>query len=164
MFAGNFAPVGYLFCQGQSLAIADYQPLFALIGTTYGGDGVNNFQLPDLRSRLAIHAGSDGIGDTYQLGQTGGQETVLLNGANLPFHNHPMQANNTSGSANATSGGGGTFGNTDGSSAVYGTGQGATLSPKAIGMTGGTQAHPNIKPFLSINFIIATEGIYPSRS
>ncbi len=165
LFAGTFAPLGYMFCQGQSLSISDYPALFSLLGTFYGGYGQNTFSLPNLQSRLAIHAGSDSVGDTYPLGQTGGSESVTLTTNNLPFHNHSMLANNNGGSANSTSGAGGTFGNTSATSnSVYGTGGSATLSTKAISSTGGNQSHSNIKPFLCVNFIIATEGQYPTQN
>ena len=166
MFAGYFVPQGYQFCQGQLLSISEYEVLFQLIGTTYGGDGQTNFALPNLQSRVAIHAGSDGQGNTYTVAQTGGLESVTLNTAQLPNHNHPLQANATSGSANVGGGAGTTFGNTDGDGfQAYGAGDSlATLSGKAIGVTGGSQPHSNIKPFLSINFIIATQGAYPPHS
>lgn len=165
MFAGNFAPENYMFCQGQTLSISEYDVLYTLIGTTYGGDGVNTFQLPNLQSRVAIHQGPDGQGNTYVQGQTGGVEQVTLNTNQLAVHNHNMNADNTAGSATAASGSGAIFGTTNSGVNAYGTGSSlATLSTNAIGATGGALPHSNIKPFQCINFIIAMYGVYPSQN
>ena len=166
MFAGYFVPQGYQFCQGQLLSISEYEVLFQLIGTTYGGDGQTNFALPNLQSPIPLQQGTDPQLTQYNLAQTGGSATVTLTTPQLPNHNHPLQANATSGSANVGGGAGTTFGNTDGDGfQAYGAGDSlATLSGKAIGVTGGSQPHSNIKPFLSINFIIATQGAYPPHS
>ena len=165
MFAGNFAPVGYMFCQGQTLNISDYETLYTLIGTTYGGDGQTTFKLPDLQSRVPIHMGADAQAGTYTLGQTGGAESVTLTTNQLPVHTHPLYANNNADAAVATTGSGTLFAATTGTANVYGTGTTTALSAKAVGPNnGGSQPHANIKPYLAINFIIAVEGVFPQRS
>jgi microcystin-dependent protein len=153
MFGGNFAPVGWLLCQGQTLPIALYDTLFNLIGTTYGGDGQETFQLPNLQSRLPVHQGSG-----YVLGQTGGAETVTLTPQQMPLHSHAATA--------ATSGAGaaGPAGNVwrDFGRPVYSTAApNAAMNAGALQAAGGGQPHDNLPPYLVINFIIATEGIYP---
>lgn len=164
LFAGNFAPNGWNFCDGSLLAISEYSTLFNLIGTTYGGDGQNTFALPDLRSRAPIHQGTDvGSGYTYVIGQNGGLETVTLITANLPPHSHIPQANtgssgtpDNSPSNNYWSGWtGGQYTNTPPS---------LSMSPVAVGQSGGSQPHDNMVPFLTINYIISLFGVYPSQS
>lgn len=159
MFGGNYAPDGWLFCQGQLVSISDYDTLFALIGTTYGGDGVNTFGLPNLASRVPIHAGNGG-GGSYVIGQNGGAETVTLTSQQLPVHTHQAAASNA-GSTTSPSG------------AVWAagaTGQYAqstptvSMSPSALSSYGGNQPHDNMLPFLAINFIISMFGIYPTPS
>lgn len=161
MFAGNFAPRGYLFCQGQLLAIAQNTALFSLLGTTYGGNGQTTFALPDLRSRLPVHTGQLPGGESYVAGQTGGTETVTLQLANLPPHNHgPLGASTTPTSATANSGltiAGGINRFRPGPATQ-------SLAPASMTSTGNSQPHENIQPYLCINFIIAVEGLYPSRN
>ena len=164
MFAGNFAPLNYLFCQGQALTISQYDALYSLLGTTYGGDGVNTFNLPNLQSRVAINQGTDSQGNTYAIGNNGGVEQVILTPNQLPSHNHAMEANNNTGSATAASGRAAIFAATNAGVNVYAMGTStAVMSPKAISFTGGNQPHSNIKPFQCINFIIAVFGVYPPR-
>ena len=155
LFAGNFAPVGWLLCQGQLLPIDQYDVLFNLIGTTYGGDGQTTFALPNLASRIPYHQGSG-----YVLGQQGGVEQVTLTQQQLPVHTHAANANSSNGSQPAPGGnvwGAGTLTN-------YTTSQAAdtTMNPAALTPAGSSQPHDNMPPFLCVNFIIATEGIYPS--
>jgi len=153
MFGGNFAPVGWLLCQGQLLPISQYDALFNLIGTTYGGDGQNTFALPNLQSRMPMHQGSG-----YVLGQTGGVESVTLNTNQLPVHTHTPVGNNTL--ANGPSPSNqywAKYANTMYSSAA----PAAPMAPNALSLSGGNQPHENMSPYLAINFIIATEGIYP---
>ena len=166
MFGGNFAPAGWMFCQGQLLSISQYDTLFALIGTTYGGDGQTTFALPNLQSRLAIHQGSDGLGNTYGIGQTGGVEQGALNSNQLPSHNHFMAANGNADSGASSSGTNTIFGSPNNEDTVYGPGSSTTaLSPKAIGIFNqGSLPHSNIKPFQCINFIISMFGIYPTQN
>ena len=166
MFGGNFAPNGWLFCQGQLLSISEYEVLFQLIGTTYGGDGQSNFALPNLQSRLALHQGSDGQGNTYSQGMTGGVEQVTLTSNQMASHNHPMIANGNAGSGTTATGTNAIFGSPTSNETVYGPGSSTTpLSPKAIGISnGGSLPHSNIKPYLCVNFIISLYGVFPSRS
>jgi microcystin-dependent protein len=162
MFAGNFAPVGWLFCQGQLLPISQYDVLFNLIGTTYGGDGQNTFALPNLASRVPVHQGTGG-GGSYVLGQSGGEEAVTVTTSQMPTHSHPLIAStNNASTANAA---GNVLAQTP-SYTPYITGftPNAALNPAAVGSAGGSQPHDNMLPYLVINFIIATEGIYPSPS
>jgi microcystin-dependent protein len=158
MFAGNFAPVGWLLCQGQLLPISQYDVLFNLIGTTYGGDGQNTFALPNLASRVPVHQGP-----SFVLGQTGGEEDVTLITSQMPVHTHALAAStNNASTANAS---GNILAQTP-SYTPYITGftAAAALSPSAVGAAGGSQPHDNMLPYLVVNFIIATEGVYPSPS
>jgi microcystin-dependent protein len=155
LFGGNFAPVGWLLCQGQLLPISEYDILFALIGTTYGGDGESTFALPNLASRLPYHQGSG-----YVLGQLGGAETVVLTQQQLPVHTHAANANSPN--ASQASPGGNVWG--AGTLSNYTTSQSAntTMNAAALLPAGNNQPHDNMPPYLCLNFIIATEGIYPS--
>jgi microcystin-dependent protein len=167
MFGGNFAPAGWEFCQGQLLAIAEFETLFNLIGTTYGGDGQSTFALPDLQSRVPIHqgTGSGGIGN-YTLAQTGGVEQVTLTVQQLPIHNHSLTATNSGQTqiptaatipAVATS--------TKDGIAVYGPPVSpTTLNPSSITSAGGSLPHDNRQPYLVVNFIISLFGIFPSQN
>jgi len=160
MFAGNFAPAGYQFCDGQTLSISQNAALFSILGTTYGGNGVTTFQLPDLRSRVPIHAGQ-GTGLTnYVEGQSGGEENVTLTEGQMPTHNHQVSV----GDAETTNMPHNAFLAQDGSYATTADAGGEALAPTAVGNAGGSQAHPNIQPYLAVNFIIAMTGIFPSRN
>ena len=162
IFAGNFAPVGWAFCDGSVLPISEYDTLFNLIGTTYGGDGVSTFNLPDLRGRAPIHQGTGG-GSSYVIGQLAGVEAVTLTTNQIPAHSHlPQAASGASGNPadspanNVWSGWtGGQF--TTQAPAV-------SLNAAAIGSDGGSQPHDNMPPFLVINFIISLFGVYPSQT
>lgn len=160
MFAGNFAPAGWTFCNGDLLAISENDALFNLIGTTYGGDGQSTFGLPDLRGRVPIHQGNDG-GHTYVLAQSGGAEQVLLNTNQIAAHNHVLLATTTAAQvpnvANALPATG-TI-----SQLYWGDPPDSTAAPQAIGNTGGGQPHSNFQPYLCINFIISLSGIFPSQ-
>jgi microcystin-dependent protein len=155
IFAGNFAPVGWLLCQGQLLPISQYDVLFNLIGTTYGGDGQNTFAVPNLASRVPYHQGSG-----YALGQLAGTEQVTLTQQQLPVHTHTANANTPN--ADQAGPAGNVWG--AGTLTAYTADQtaNATMSPAALTLAGGSQPHDNMPPFLCLNFIIATEGIYPS--
>ena len=167
LFAGNFPPRFWAFCNGQLLPIAQNQALFSILGTTYGGNGVVTFALPDLRGRVPISAGQGpGLTD-YLLGQSGGQENVTLLSSNIPSHTHAATLNATAGAANTLSPGGavlavGAQGN------AYATGSPAltamSASAATVGNSGGNQPHPNMQPYLALNFIIALQGIFPARS
>ncbi len=161
MFAGNFAPVGWAFCDGQLFAISENETLFQLIGTTYGGDGQSTFALPDLRGRVPVHQGTGGFPAT--LGQTGGVEEVTLTTQEIPAHTHALIAAATPAQATAEPTGSLTA---IASTALYSVPASGTLAmdPAAVGSAGGSQPHTNLAPFLCVNFIISLFGIFPSQS
>jgi len=155
----NFAPSGWQMCNGQLLSISNYEVLFNLIGTTYGGDGQNTFALPDLRSRTPIHTGTGG-GQTYVIGQQGGVENVTLTTAQLPVHNHPFTAQGGGGTSAAPAGNflaGSSLGQ-------YAPTPGTSTSGNVLGAAGGAQPHNNLMPYLTVNFVISLFGVYPSRN
>jgi microcystin-dependent protein len=168
MFAGNFAPQGFAFCNGQILPIAQNTALFSLLGTTYGGNGQTTFALPNLQCRFPMHPGN-GAGLTPKvLGQTAGEEAVTLLTTQMPMHNHMVSAGNGQG-GNASTPQNNFNGvyvdpNTGSAADSYSTSAATTMSPTAISTAGGSQPHDNMPPYQCINFIIALEGIYPSRS
>jgi microcystin-dependent protein len=159
LFAGNFAPSGWGFCDGSLQSIAENETLFNLIGTTYGGDGQNTFALPDLRSRVPVHTGSL-AGVTYVIGQSGGVEQVTLNSTTLPSHNHAAGCTNADGnSANPA----GSIPAVNATALAYGTiPPNVGMNPAIIGNAGGNQPHDNIQPYLCVSFIISFFGIFPS--
>ncbi len=162
-FAGTFAPAGWALCQGQLVAIAENSALFALIGTTYGGDGQTTFGLPDLAGRIPIHQGT-GPGMTPRaMGEAGGSETVTLSAQQMATHSHA--AIGSAAGANQPSPVG-NFWSTDpgGNTAAYSSVAGSQMAGSAIGNTGAGQPHDNVQPFLAINYIIALEGIFPSQT
>jgi microcystin-dependent protein len=157
MFAGNFAPAGWMFCEGQILPISENETLFQLVGTTYGGDGESTFALPDLRGRLPLH-----FGNGFVLAETGGAEEITLTLQQIPAHSHVFRASNNSASGTAPQGqlpaksSGATV-------SPYGTDVPLTaLHPSALGPVGGSQPHTNFQPYLCIDFIISLFGIFPS--
>jgi microcystin-dependent protein len=159
MFGGNFAPLGYAMCDGQILAISQNDVLFALIGTTYGGDGQTTFALPDMRGRLPVHWGQ-GPGLSFRdLGEMAGTETVTLTTNQIPNHSHPLLAN--AGAANSPTPVNSIPANDDIYVEDVATTQFANTS---IANAGGSQPHSNMMPYLCVNFIIAMEGIFPPRS
>jgi microcystin-dependent protein len=164
MFGGTFAPVGWAFCQGQALSIAQYPALFQLLGTTYGGDGVNTFNLPDLRGRIPLHQGAAAGGSQHVLGETGGVEQVALTVAQMPAHNHAAQAQSGNGTQ-AGPGNGVWARELDANLKPFSVTQtpSGTMNAACVGSVGGGQPHENRMPFLAVNFIIALEGIFPSR-
>jgi microcystin-dependent protein len=164
MFAGNFAPQGYAFCDGQLLPINQHQALFSLLGTTYGGDGRTTFALPDLRGRVPVHPGQGAGLIQRQLGERGGQENVALSESQLAAHTHA--AFGTQEEANSKSPGNALLATTQGNRKIYdSTGKAnAALDSGTVGSSGGGQEHDNMQPYLGIHFIIALEGIFPSRS
>ncbi len=157
MFAGNFAPAGWMFCEGQLLPIADYDTLFNLIGTTYGGDGQNTFALPDLRGRLPVHQGNG-----FTLAATGGAETVTLTVQQLPAHAHPLLA--SSNNASVTSASGNVLAQTPSYTPYISATPNTAMSANATTMVGGSQPHTNFQPYLCVDFIISLFGIYPSQT
>ena len=162
MFAGNFAPRGWAFCDGQLLAVSQNDALFSLLGTIYGGDGRTTFGLPDMRGRLPIHAGQGpGLSDR-RLGARGGAEQVTLTPGQLPSHTHPLQASTDS--ATSVDPGGHApaqaivdYTNPRGPASL-------SMSADAVTATGESRSHSNLMPYLCVNFIIALFGIYPSRN
>jgi microcystin-dependent protein len=162
MFAGNFAPAGWMFCEGQTLPISENETLFNLIGTTYGGDGQETFQLPNLQSRVPIHMGQGPDGTTYQLAEAAGTESVTLTTQQIPSHTHPLIGSTNTANAQAT-----TSNVTAKSTAVdlyINTVPGDPLSNQAITPAGGSQPHENCQPFLCINFIISLFGVFPTQT
>ena len=161
MFAGNFAPQGYAFCNGQLLPIAQNAALFSLLGTTYGGDGQTTFALPDLRGRAPIHAGNGPGLTNRNLGQTGGAETNTLTVAQLPAHNHSVVAVSTPG--NQTSPTNNLPADTNLFDNEYSNASGnTTMNSSMIGNTGNGQPVDNMQPYTTIHYIIALQGIFPS--
>jgi microcystin-dependent protein len=163
MFGGNFAIQGWAFCDGSLQSIAQNDALFALLGTTYGGDGVQTYALPDLRGRVPVNQGQGAGLSNYVIGQRGGAETVTLSGSQLPQHQHiavgTVQGAPTSNPANNN------WGNSSPAANSFGPGASAnaTMNAASIANTGGNQPHENMLPFLVINYIIALFGIYPSQ-
>lgn len=158
IFAGSFAPVGWQLCDGSLLPISGNEMLFQLLGTTYGGDGQSSFAVPDLRGRLPLHQGNG-----FMLGQAGGVETVSLTTAQIPAHSHEWIASSDAGSG-ATSPGNAVLARTPGAD-VYTTDiVPVPLSPAMLSSAGRGWPHDNMQPFLSLNFIIALFGIFPSQT
>ena len=153
MFGGNFAPVGWMLCQGQTLAISENETLFQLIGTTYGGDGQETFNLPNLASRIPVHVGSG-----YSLGQMGGVESVTLNRNQIPSHTHQPMAASVATTPSPSNGSWASYANMEYNSTTPVT----PMDPNALKQAGGNQPHDNMSPFLAVNFIISLYGIYPS--
>jgi len=163
MFGGNFAPNGWLFCAGQLVPIAEFDVLFALIGTTYGGDGQSTFALPDLRGRLPIHMGQSPGTSNYIIGQRDGVETVTLTSNQMPAHTHAFIAT-TAASSNTGPGGNVVADSTVAGAKIYAAGPGsAALAASAVTSSGGSQPHDNRMPFLAVSFIISLFGIFPSQ-
>jgi microcystin-dependent protein len=161
LFAGGFAPAGWLTCDGQLLSIGSYGDLFDLIGTTYGGDGVNTFALPDLRGRVPVHQGVLG-GSTYAIGDRGGAETVTLTPAQLPAHSHGLVVSADPG---VTAHPAGQVIGVSPTTHMYGaTTAGAALAGGTIDPAGGSQPHENLQPYQCVTYIIAWTGYIPSAS
>jgi microcystin-dependent protein len=167
LFAGNFAPRGYMLCQGQLLAISQYSALFAILGTTYGGNGTTTFGLPDLRGRAAVSQGTGPGLSNVALGEAAGVQSVSVLTANMPAHNHLI---NVSSAAGGQSGAPNNFlaGTNDGQGNPYPTYQPTatsnTLAPTAVSMAGGGTPLSTQSPYLGLNYIIAIVGIFPSRN
>ncbi|KQR07147.1 phage tail protein [Deinococcus sp. Leaf326] len=159
MFGGNYAPEGWQFCDGSLLPISEYDVLFNLIGTTYGGDGQNTFAVPDLRGRWPVHQGTLSGGNMV-MGQSGGSESVTLNPQQIPAHTHAFKA--TASPATTKSSAGGTLAQTTGLSLYLDDTPNVSLLSSALAVTGGSVPHENRSPYLAVNFIISLYGIYPS--
>lgn len=161
MFAGNFAPQGWADCNGQLLPISQNDALFSLIGTTYGGDGIQTFALPDLRGRTPVHAGSGPGMSTRTLGETGGSESVTLSAAQMPSHTHTLRA--AAAASTGTPGSTVALAQTSGAKVYRAPSNPATMG-NGLASAGGGQPHDNRQPYLGVRFIMALEGIYPSRN
>jgi microcystin-dependent protein len=157
MFAGNFAPAGWMFCEGQLLPISENETLFQLIGTTYGGDGESTFALPDLRGRLPLHQG-----DGFILAETGGAEEITLTVNQIPAHTHTALGSTNAGTG--TQAANNVLSNLLGATnSAYGTDNPQTnMAPQSLASVGGSQPHTNFQPYLCVDFIISLFGIFPS--
>ena len=160
MFAGNFAPAGWMLCEGQTLPISENETLFNLIGTTYGGDGQETFNLPNLQSRVPIHMGTGPDGTVYQLAEQAGTESVTLTTAQIPVHTHGLTCSTAAGAVNSPA------------NQVIAASPSvllfiqdtpdSNLNTNSVTPQGGSQPHENCQPFLCVNFIISLFGIFPS--
>jgi microcystin-dependent protein len=159
MFAGQFQPAGWAWCNGQLMPISENDTLFNLIGTTYGGDGQETFALPNLQSRVPIHAGTGSSGTTYPIGEQAGVEEVTLTANQTPLHTHPLVATLDVGTSTQPTN---NLLAQNASVQVYrAQAPAAAMNAQAIGVTGGSQPHTNIQPYLTVTFIISLFGIYP---
>ncbi len=161
MFGGDYAPVGWALCDGRLLSISEYDTLFSLIGTTYGGDGQTTFALPDLRGRIPLHQGKNpSTGTTYLIGEKNGVESVTLTVPQLPAHTHTVHASSQPGTQNSPA------------NAVWAknaqlystSAPDGLMNASSLSSVGGNQPHSNLMPFTVINFIIALDGIYPQQN
>ncbi len=157
MFAGNFAPAGWFFCEGQLLPISEYETLFNLIGTTYGGDGQETFALPDLRGRVPIH-----FGNGYTLAETGGAEEVTLAVNQIPAHSHALLASQAA--ASSPNPANNVLAETVTSTPYFADVTNLSLHPSSVTSTGGSQPHTNFQPYVCLDFIISMYGIFPSQT
>jgi microcystin-dependent protein len=160
MFAGNFPPAGWKFCDGTPLPISENDVLFQLIGTTYGGDGEETFNLPNLQSRVPMHQGTN-AGQTFTLGEMGGVEQVTLSVQQIPVHTHALLASGTIANTQTPSGNVLALG----SGQIYTSNESlTTMNAQSIAPAGGSQPHENLQPYLCINFIISLFGVFPSQT
>jgi microcystin-dependent protein len=163
MFAGNFAPLNWSFCDGSLIAISQNDTLFSLIGTTYGGDGQQTFALPDLRGRLPLHMGQGPGLSSRVIGELAGTESVTLTTQQMPAHTHQLLATNQAGNTGSPEN---QLLAASSPNDIYTTdlSSPAAMNPQAIGGIGGTQPHDNMMPYLAVNFIISLYGVYPQRA
>ncbi len=166
--AFNYPPPGWLLCNGQLVSVQLYTPLFALVGTRFGGDGQSTFGVPNLQGRVPINQGQLAGGGTYTIGETGGAETVTLNTLQMPLHTHPMIVDGSPGKTASPRGAYLAQILAPGADDPYNSFTPApslpnTLNPAALQSAGGSQPHENLQPYLVINYIICTDGIFPSR-
>ena len=162
LFPYNFAPSGWQFCQGQTLPISQYQALFALIGTTYGGNGVQNFALPDLRGRVVITSGNGPGLSSFVLGESSGTENVTILANQMPSHTHLLNASDAT--ATVTRPGGAALGRTAGATYAPAPDGSTTMSASSIAPAGGNVPISVLQPYLVLNYCIAMVGIFPSRN
>lgn len=159
LVAWSFIPKGYAACNGQLLSIAQNSALFSLLGTTYGGDGVTTFALPDLRGRVP-----NGQGGNFVQGEAAGTETRTLLNVEMPSHGHAIAASNATGGADPTGSYPGAEGTSLPPAGMYASLPNAVMNFQSVGVTGGSQPFSNRQPYLTMNFVIATQGVFPSRS
>jgi len=152
----NFPPKGWAFCDGQLLPINQNQALFSILGTTYGGDGRVNFGLPNFQGRVPLH-----VGNGFNLGQSGGEQTHTLQTSELPTHAHGVAASSSAGLLAPTNA---FFGESNQAAYSPPGSNGVAMNPAAVSVVGGSQPHQNMSPYLTLNFVIALQGIFPSRS
>lgn len=170
LFAGNFAPRGWMLCQGQLLSISQYTALFSILGTTYGGNGQQTFGLPNLAGRIPMGYGNGPGLTPNNLGDISGTESVTLLSTQMPAHTHPLMVNNAEDGATSTSPEGAVPANTKesrggtGANIYTATAPNSVAAPTSMGVSGGNQPHSNMQPYLVLNYIIAIEGIFPSRN
>jgi len=157
MFAGNFAPAGWMFCEGQLLPISENETLFQLIGTTYGGDGQSTFALPDLRGRIPLH-----FGNGFILAETGGAEEITLTVSQIPAHSHPLLA--TSSLATQQNVTGNVYAQATLFNPYINLNPNTPMAASAVSAVGGSQPHNNFQPYLCVDFIISLFGIFPSAT
>lgn len=165
LFAGNFAPRGWAFCNGQLISISQNTALFSLLGTTYGGNGQTTFALPNLQGRLPMHPGTGAGLTSRSLGETGGTETISLLASQMPAHTHTV--NNAAGGAANHANPIGRYPATPASGTPYASVGGAQMAPGSgttLASSGGGQPHNNLMPALCVNFIIAMQGVFPARN
>jgi microcystin-dependent protein len=161
MFGGNFAPAGWAFCDGQTIPISENDVLFTLIGTTYGGDGQETFNLPNLQSRVPIHQGTL-AGNTYTLGEMAGVESVTLTVQQIPVHTHAVIVTNTNGTGSTP--GSNIFAQSPSIKMYSSAAPNTPLNNLVVTADGGSQPHENCQPFLCINFIISLFGVFPTQT
>lgn len=162
MFAGNFAPRNWALCAGQLLPISQYSALFSILGTTYGGNGQTTFGLPDLRGRVPVGVGQGPSLESRTQGEMGGEESHRLTISEMPQHVHPLQA--SSGNGDQRGPGDNFPAASDQRNSQYAAAANTTMAPAAIGAAGSSQPHNNMQPYLGMNFIIALQGVFPSRN
>jgi len=158
IFAGNFAPRGYALCNGQLLSIASNTALFSILGTTYGGNGTSTFALPNLQGRVPIGAGTGAGLSAYNEGDSGGVESVVLNASQMPIHTHPVNATSAARSSSSP------VAHFPSAGGYYGSTSGSQMAAGMLGNAGGNTGHENRQPYLAINYIIALQGIFPTRN
>lgn len=164
MFAGNFPPRGWAFCDGQLLSISQNSALFSLVGTIYGGNGTTTFALPDLRGRVPMHWGQGPGRTPRQIGETGGTETVTLTGSQIPAHTHQVAPAAATGEGQTAQPGGNVPAAGEEPTKPYAPTSDTALAPSTSTSFGGNQPHENLPPFQCVSFVIALVGIYPSRN
>jgi microcystin-dependent protein len=163
MFGGSFAPAGWAFCNGATMPIAENDVLFTLIGTTYGGDGQETFNLPDLQGRVPMHQGQGpGISQNYVIGEKAGVESVTLTAQQIPVHTHPMMASGNAGQQPQPTNGFLALTN-PGFPYVASSQPFKQLNAGSVAVVGGSQPHDNMAPYLAISFIISLSGVFPSQ-